>query len=521
MFTALARAGTATRLAFLAAVAISVGILSSDRAAKPLAFACTAALVAGVPALVWLTRAVAGEEDAGAQTLLKFRALMWGSAVVLLGVVATLTAATGGLAGGFWLTYFWVLTTFSALTLPLDNAIFGVFAAGTFLAAQGVVDGLSADTLSGVVLVAAGLLVYPFFVNSVVQALMAKSIEAQTRAEELGYAGEVIEMAFERLATGDLSPATRIEVASSDGYQAQLLRPVARHFNQTVENLRHLVGQIREIGEELAQVSSEVSEASTVALQASESQSSSFQSTRSSIDALLDKTTLVIDVTKTSLDRFRTVAQSLVEEAREAVVASTDGIGRIERSVSEMSARASQLEEISAEIGKIVGMIEGIARQTNLLAFNAAIEAAHAGDAGRGFAVVAEQVRKLAERTAGAAREIQGLIAEVQEQTALAVKVSEEGRGHVRYGVEMVQKAGDALGRITEAAENAASSTDEVKRLAAEQQANSAQLAQEVSLMSVASANAASAASEQAKVAERLAELARGLQQALARFKLD
>jgi methyl-accepting chemotaxis protein len=521
MFTTLAKAGTVTRLIFLAGALVAVVAAPAGSVNRPLSFACLAVLVVGIPALVWLTHRVAGDEDAGARTLLKFRALMWGAAVVLLGASATLTAATGGLRGGYWLAYFWVLTTLSALTLPLDNALFGIFAAGTFLASLGLVDGFRKEDVDGIVLVTTGLLVFPFFVNSVIQALMSKSLEAQARAEELGSAGELLASAFERLASGDLSPATRIEVFSTDGYQAQLLRPVARYFNQTVENLRHLVGQIREIGEELATVSGEVAEASTVALQASESQSASFQSTRASIDALLDKTTLVIDVTKTTLDRFREVAQALVEEARGAVEASTEGMGRIERSVEDMSARASQLEEISVEIGKIVGMIEGIARQTNLLAFNAAIEAAHAGEAGKGFAVVAEQVRKLAERTAAAARDIQGLIAEVQEQTTLAVKVSEEGREHVSYGVAMVQKAGNALSRITDAAANAASSTDEVKRLAAEQQANSAQLAHEVSMMSVASANAASAANEQAKVAERLGELAQGLKQALARFKLD
>lgn len=508
-------------MAFLGGVALSIAVSVDASVRKPAAFAATFVLAAGVPLLVVAAKIVAGEEDAGAQSLLKFRALMWGGGVVLLGTAAILTWASGGLGRGYWIVYFWVLTSLSAMTLPLDNAIFGVFAAGTFILSAGLSDQLTRENLDGTMLVSAALLIFPFFVNAVVQELIKKSREAHTRAEELGTAGEIVEVAFERLAGGDLSASTRIDVSATEGYQAQILRPVARHFNQTVDNLRELVGEARAVGVDLAKVSGEVSEASAVALDASESQSSSFQSTRVSIDALLEKTGMVVDVAKASLDKFTEVAEVLVSEGRKAVEASTEGMGRIEQSVGEMSSRASQLHELSTEIGKIVGLIEGIARQTNLLAFNAAIEAAHAGEAGKGFAVVAEQVRKLAERTATAAREIQGLIAEVQEQTALAVKVSDEGRGHVEFGVTMVTRAGDALNRITEAAANAASSTDEVKRLAAEQQVNSAQLAHEVGLMSVASANAASAAGEQARVAEQLGRLAGELSEALTRFKLD
>lgn len=521
MFAVLARAGAFARVAFLVGAALSIAVAMDSSVNKPVAFAATSVLLAGVPALVVATKAVAGEGDAGAQGLFKFRALMWAAGVVLLGAAAILTWATGGLGRGYWIAYFWVLTSLSALTLPLDNTIFGAFAAGTFLATLGLSDQLTRDNLEGTILVSAGLLIFPFFVNAVVQELVKKSREAQVRAEEWGTAGEILESAFERLATGDLSVNTRIDISAADGYHAQVLRPVAQYFNETVDNLRQLVGEARAVGVELAKVSGEVGEASAVALNASESQSSSFQATRISIDALLEKTGMVIDVAKASLDRFTEVAEALVSEGRDAVEASTKGMGRIEQSVGDMSARASQLQELSTEIGKIVGLIEGIARQTNLLAFNAAIEAAHAGEAGKGFAVVAEQVRKLAERTAAAAREIQGLIAEVQEQTALAVKVSDEGKEHVAFGVTMVARAGDALNRITEAAANAASSTDEVKRLAAEQQSNSAQLAHEVSMMSVASANAASAAGEQARVAERLGQLARSLSEALTRFKLD
>jgi len=125
-----------------------------------------------------------------------------------------------------------------------------------------------------------------------------------------------------------------------------------------------------------------------------------------------------------------------------------EGIRSIERAVGSVSATVSELGTQSAEIGKLIGVIDEIADQTNLLALNAAIEAARAGDQGRGFAVVADEVRQLAERVTGATKEIAGLIEVVQTGVQDSMKATGEGTQQVPEGVERAEKAAGALQQI-------------------------------------------------------------------------
>ncbi len=143
------------------------------------------------------------------------------------------------------------------------------------------------------------------------------------------------------------------------------------------------------------------------------------------------------------------------EEARDAANAgqqmvekTIDGMGRIKTAVDAASSTIAGLGEQSAEIGKIVTVIDDIAAQTNLLALNAAIEAARAGEQGRGFAVVADEVRKLAERVTDATKEIANLIDGVQKGVDESVKATEEGAKEVEDGTALAEQAGEALGEI-------------------------------------------------------------------------
>ena len=140
-----------------------------------------------------------------------------------------------------------------------------------------------------------------------------------------------------------------------------------------------------------------------------------------------------------------------VEEIAEMVEKTVEGIGRIKNTMDAASQEIGQLGERSAEIGKIVAVIEDIAAQTNLLALNAAIEAARAGEQGRGFAVVADEVRQLAERVASATKEIATLIQGVQEGVDGSVKAMEEGTTEMDAGAEVAGQAGEALAQILSA----------------------------------------------------------------------
>jgi methyl-accepting chemotaxis protein len=162
-----------------------------------------------------------------------------------------------------------------------------------------------------------------------------------------------------------------------------------------------------------------------------------------------------------------------VEVARggSSVVAETvRGMGEIEHTVASASEDVFQLGKRSDEIGAIIAVIRGIAEQTNLLALNAAIEAARAGEQGRGFAVVADEVRKLAEKTGTATEEISQMIGGIQTQVKQTVVSMEKSRNHVQSGVTRAEKAGQSLAEILESVQSVSTMMARITSLAGEQQ---------------------------------------------------
>ncbi|MHB8170778.1 MAG: methyl-accepting chemotaxis protein [Thermincolia bacterium] len=153
---------------------------------------------------------------------------------------------------------------------------------------------------------------------------------------------------------------------------------------------------------------------------------------------------------------IKNAAEQNYQAARNGGVAvdkSIDGLQRIQSAVMDSSDKITELGKQSQQIGEIIEVIDDIAEQTNLLALNAAIEAARAGEHGKGFAVVADEVRKLAERSGKAAKEIATLITSIQRGTEVAVKSMESGTLEVEKGVEIVKEVGDALAEILEVVE--------------------------------------------------------------------
>ncbi|MBU2701411.1 methyl-accepting chemotaxis protein [Sporomusaceae bacterium BoRhaA] len=142
-------------------------------------------------------------------------------------------------------------------------------------------------------------------------------------------------------------------------------------------------------------------------------------------------------------------AAASAQEGGESVEKAVNQMAKIEQTVNHSAQLVANLGERSAQIGQIVDTISGIAGQTNLLALNAAIEAARAGEQGRGFAVVADEVRKLAEQSQDAAKQIASLISEIQDETSQAVVAMNEGTHEVQLGTEVVNAAGQTLSEIT------------------------------------------------------------------------
>jgi methyl-accepting chemotaxis protein len=192
----------------------------------------------------------------------------------------------------------------------------------------------------------------------------------------------------------------------------------------------------------------------------------------------------------------------------------------IAESTQAVASRITELGKSSEQIGKIIAVIDDIADQTNLLALNAAIEAARAGEQGRGFAVVADEVRKLAERTTKATKEIASMIESIQAETKNAVQAMEKGTREVQVGVDKTTASGAALGEIIKVSEQVGDMISQIATAAVEQSSASEQINANVSQISSSTHESSATAEQMAKACQDLSSLAFDLQVMVSNFKL-
>ena len=188
--------------------------------------------------------------------------------------------------------------------------------------------------------------------------------------------------------------------------------------------------------------------------------------------------------------------------------------------VNKSAETVKELGKSSDQIGEIIGVIDDIADQTNLLALNAAIEAARAGEQGRGFAVVADEVRKLAERTTKATKEIAGMIKKIQADTTGAVQSMEEGTQEVERGIELADKAGMSLKEIVGVSQKVTDMVTQIAAASEEQSSASEQISKNVEGISKVTGETAQGTQQIARAAEDLNRLTENLQKLIGQFKL-
>jgi len=203
----------------------------------------------------------------------------------------------------------------------------------------------------------------------------------------------------------------------------------------------------------------------------------------------------------------------IVEEMRAWMRGFADGVGSSVENIEQLGAR-------SDEIGRIVGVIDEIADQTNLLALNAAIEAARAGEQGRGFAVVAGEVRRLAERTTAATKEIAALVQNVQSMTADAVRQVRKGAVEAEHGMEVTGFAGEAIQRIIQEADKVGTMVAQIASAATQQATATEEVNTSMAQISELAAEAADGSQFAAKACGQLFDLALGLQNMVDRFEV-
>jgi methyl-accepting chemotaxis protein/methyl-accepting chemotaxis protein-3 (ribose and galactose sensor receptor) len=320
------------------------------------------------------------------------------------------------------------------------------------------------------------------------------------------YAAEIAQ----GIANGDLS--RRIE---SDGRTESLLGSM----RTMRDGLHGMVDRFNQASTTLATASQQLTEETEQISRGSQMTSEATSSTAAAVEEMTVSISHISASARETESNSRHAAE-LATQGEELANNAADEIRRIAGDVSSAADLIRGLVERSREIDSMSAVIKEIADQTNLLALNAAIEAARAGEQGRGFAVVADEVRKLAERTGGATQDITRTIRAVQSDTDVVANRMDGVRGQVALGVELAEKAAEALREINCGAQQTLEKTREVANAAQEQSQVSNSIAgnvERIAQMVEESDAAVHAAHDQVR---RLDELARELHQAAAKFKL-
>ena len=334
-------------------------------------------------------------------------------------------------------------------------------------------------------------------------------IEAQNNRNEAAIMRLLDEMGD--LADGDLTAHATVT--------EDITGAIADSINYTIDALRNLVTQINDT---TVQVSSAAHETQATAMHLAEASDQQATQITTASSAVNEMASSIEEVSANANDLANEAGKSVeIANKGSTVVQDTiSGMDTIREQIQETSKRIKRLGESSQEIGDIVEIINDISEQTNILALNAAIQAAMAGDAGRGFAVVADEVQRLAERSGNATKQIEALVKTIQADTNEAVISMERSTSEVVRGAQLAQNAGGALEEIEHVSSSLAkliqaiSDTTRQQSIAAVSISDSMNVVQEITTQTSAGTN------ETAASIGNLAELANDLRQSVAGFTL-
>lgn len=318
--------------------------------------------------------------------------------------------------------------------------------------------------------------------------------------------------ALEKMATGDLT----VRISSQYKGDHELIK---NSINTVADSLCSALNDVSEAIAATASASNQISSSTEEMAAGSQEQT---QQTTEVAGAVEEMTKTILENTKNSSYASDT-AKDAGEKAKEGgkVVSETiQGMNRIAEVVRKSAETVQELGKSSDQIGEIVQVIDDIADQTNLLALNAAIEAARAGEQGRGFAVVADEVRKLAERTTKATKEIATMIKQIQKDTENAVTSMEEGTGEVERGKQLANKAGDSLQEILEGSQKVMDIVTQVAAASEEQSSAAEEISKSIEAINSVSQESAAGIQQIAHAAEDLNRLTLNLENLISRFKL-
>ncbi len=294
---------------------------------------------------------------------------------------------------------------------------------------------------------------------------------------------------------------------------------IAIAFNEMVESFQGLIKQVISGMHELWASSNHLHGASAAVSDSSKNQRDATASMTAAAEQMLVSIEHVSANSKHTYE-IALEAGNLSTQGEQIVKSAADEMEKIAEAVNHSSASIDQLGEESKQISDIVNTIRDIADQTNLLALNAAIEAARAGEQGRGFAVVADEVRKLAERTSKSTLEIAHVIERVQTGTAEAVTSMRQGTDRVSYGVSQAQLAGESMANIRSDAQKVVRAVNEISNALQEQTSAGNDVAKGVEQIALLADSNFMTVKDIVQTAEKLSSLANNLQNTIDQFKV-
>jgi len=313
------------------------------------------------------------------------------------------------------------------------------------------------------------------------------------------------------LAEGDLTVHTTVT--------EDITGAIADSVNYSIDALRNLVHTINNTSKQVASAADVTHDSTQKLTTSSEKQAREIANVTSAVSEMAKSIEQVSNHAKSSAD----VAQQSVgiaHKGAQAVSRTIDGMDTIREQIQETSKRIKRLGESSQEIGDIVGLIDEIADQTNILALNAAIQASTAGEAGRGFAVVADEVQRLAERAGTATKQIEALVKTIQSDTNEAVISMEQSTSNVVSGARLAENAGEALVEIESVSDNMAALIQNITDATDKQTIAASNVTKTMNVIQEITMQTSDSASNTASWVGKLKNLGQDLKRSVAGFKL-
>jgi methyl-accepting chemotaxis protein len=334
--------------------------------------------------------------------------------------------------------------------------------------------------------------------------LIARAV-ARRVGEYAGFAG--------RVATGDLSARLSVNGSSDE------LATLGIHLNDMVDGLARVSGQVQEGAQAITASTNEIVAAVNQQTASATEQSAAITQTSTSVEEIR----VAAEQAAMKAEEVARQAETSVEvgdEGGRAVEAIASGMTDIQDRVDAIAQDILALSERTQQIGEITRTVNDLADQSNLLAFNATIEAAKAGEQGKGFAVVADEVRNLAEQSKQATAQVQAILGEIQKATNAAVMAAEQGTTTVQAGTELAQRAGVRIAQLADVNREAAQAAQQIAALARQQNAGMDQIAQAMGETSQATTQFVAGARESQTAAGHLDQVARELNEMAAAYKI-